>query len=146
MSNHPFTQLLTRDEAVGILSFSCEDPFPISRWLNAWLVQNRRDPLVKSSVGPFFRLLYQGLKKLPQKTLEAGRGVLVSGIPVLGKLFCGGCYLRLQKKEKEEKKEKKKKNQINKYLNKIARRRFKQVSKSVSCPSCDGKVTFKLFS
>ena len=45
------------------------------------------ETLLLSHLGPFFRLFYQGLKKLPQKTLEAGRGVLVSGIPVLENCF-----------------------------------------------------------
>ena len=80
-------ELLTHDEALVILAYTCEDPYPVYRWLNAWLVQDRRDPLVKSSVGPFFRLLYQGLEKLPQKTVEAGRGVLVRSFPVLQKCF-----------------------------------------------------------
>ena len=38
-------------------------------------------------MGPFFRLLYQGLEKLPQKTVEAGRGVLVREIEVLKNCF-----------------------------------------------------------
>ena len=79
--------LLKRDEALAILAYTCEDPYPVYRWLNAWLVQDRRDPLVKSKVGPFFRLLYQGLEKLPQKVVKAGRGVLVYDIPVLRNCF-----------------------------------------------------------
>ena len=79
--------LLARDEALAILAYTCEDPYPVYRWVNAWLVQDRRDPLVKSSVGPYFRLLYQGLEKLPQKSLKAGRGVLVRNIPVLQNCF-----------------------------------------------------------
>ena len=80
-------RLLTRDEALVILAYTCEDPYPVYRWLNAWLVHDRRDPLVKSCVGPFFRLLYQGLEKLPPKTVEAGRGVLVRDIAVLRNCF-----------------------------------------------------------
>ena len=79
--------LLKRDEALAILAYTCESPYPVYRWLNAWLVQDRRDPLVQSKVGPFFRLLYQGLEKLPQKVVQAGRGVLVYDIPVLRKCF-----------------------------------------------------------
>ena len=79
--------LLERDEALAILAYTCESPYPVYRWLNAWLVQNRRDPLVQSKVGPFFRLLYQGLEKLPQKVVKAGRGVLVYDIPVLRNCF-----------------------------------------------------------
>ena len=79
--------LLSRDEALAILAYTCENPYPVYRWVNAWLVQDRRDPLVKSSVGPYFRLLYQGLEKLPQKSLKAGRGVLVRNIPVLQNCF-----------------------------------------------------------
>ena len=79
--------LLARDEALAILAYTCEDPYPVYRWVNAWLVQDRRDPLVKSSVGPYFRLLYQGLEKLPQKSLKAGRGVLVRNIPILRNCF-----------------------------------------------------------
>ena len=80
-------RLLTHDEALVILAYTCEDPYPVYRWLNAWLVQDRRDPVVKSCVGPFFRLLYQGLEKLPKKTVEAGRGVLVHDIEVLQNCF-----------------------------------------------------------
>ena len=79
--------LLKRDEALAILAYTCENPYPVYRWLNAWLVQDRRDPLVQSKVGPFFRLLYQGLEKLPQKVVQAGRGVLVYDIPVLRNCF-----------------------------------------------------------
>ena len=42
--------LLARDEALPILAYTCEDPYPVYCWVNAWLVQDRRDPLVKSSV------------------------------------------------------------------------------------------------
>ena len=80
-------ELLERDEALAILAYTCEDPYPVYRWLNAWLVQDRRDPDVKSKVGPFFRLLYQGLEKLPLKVVKAGRGVLVRNIPVLRNCF-----------------------------------------------------------
>ena len=80
-------ELLERDEALAILAYTCESPYPVYRWLNAWLVQDRRDPLVQSKVGPFFRLLYQGLEKLPQKVVKAGRGVLVYDIPVLRNCF-----------------------------------------------------------
>ena len=79
-------ELLRRDEALAILAYTCESPYPVYRWLNAWLVQDRRDPLMKSKVGPFFRLLYQGLKKLPKKVVKAGRGVLVAH-PVLRNCF-----------------------------------------------------------
>ena len=37
--------------------------------------------------GRFFRLLYQGLEKLPQKIVKAARGVLVDDIPVLQNCF-----------------------------------------------------------
>ena len=70
-------RLLTRDEALAILAFTCADDYPLYDWVNGWLAQDREDPLVKSSVGPYFRLLYQGLEKLPQKTFKAMKGVFV---------------------------------------------------------------------
>ena len=70
-------RLLTRDEALAILAFTCVQPYPLYDWVNGWLAQDREDPLVKSSVGPYFRLLYQGLEKLPQKTFKAMKEVLV---------------------------------------------------------------------
>ena len=80
--------LLTKDEALAILAYTCEDPYPVYKWLNAWLVQNRRDDDdVKSSVGPFFQLVYRGLEKLPRRTIQAGRGVKVGDIPVLRSCF-----------------------------------------------------------
>ena len=50
---------LTRDEAMAILAYTAENPFHLYRWLNAWLVDNRQNEVISSSVGPYFRLLYQ---------------------------------------------------------------------------------------
>lgn len=79
--------LLTDDEALAILAYTCENPYPVFRWLNAWLVHDRRDPVVKSAVGPFFRLVYVGLEKLPQIPQQAARGVLVGEISCLRNCF-----------------------------------------------------------
>ena len=38
-------------------------------------------------MGPFFKLFYQGLEKLPRTTLKAGRAVKVKNIPRFRKLF-----------------------------------------------------------
>ena len=78
--------LLTQDEALALLCYTSEYPYPVYRWLNAWLVQNRRDAM-RDSIGPFFRLLYRALEKLPKKTIEAGRGVLVRDIAKLRSCF-----------------------------------------------------------
>ena len=52
--------LLTRDEALSIVAYTCEHPYPLYRWLNAWLMSDRRDLMVVRSVGPFFQLFYRG--------------------------------------------------------------------------------------
>ena len=77
--------LLTQDEALALLCYTCEYPYPVYRWLNAWLVQNR--DMMRDSIGPFFRLLYRALEKLPKKTVQAGRGVLVKDIAKLRSCF-----------------------------------------------------------
>ena len=71
---------------MALLCYTTEHPIPVYRWLNAWLVQNRRDDM-RDSIGPFFRLLYRALEKLPKKMREAGRGVLVKDIAKLRSCF-----------------------------------------------------------
>ena len=46
-----------------------------------------RDQAVINNVGPFFRLFYQGLEKLPRTKVKAGRAVKVKNIPRFRKLF-----------------------------------------------------------
>ena len=70
---------------MALLCYTCEHPYPVYQWLNAWLAQNRDD--MRDSIGPFFRLLYRALEKLPKKTIEAGRGNLVMDIAKLRSCF-----------------------------------------------------------
>ena len=77
--------LLTQDEALALLCYTSERPYPVYRWLNAWLVQNRRD--MRDCIGPFFQLLYRALEKLPKKTIEARRGAYVRDIAKLRSCF-----------------------------------------------------------
>ena len=76
--------LLTKDEALALLCYTCEYPYPVYRWLNAWLVENLRQEDYDDCIGPFFRLLYRALEKLPKKTIEA---VLVKDIAKLRSCF-----------------------------------------------------------
>ena len=109
MREHPdLVGLLEKDQALAIIAYTCEYPYKVYFWLNAWLMQNRRfachhkfikmhfshlilsknrDQEVINNVGPFFRLFYQGLEKLPRTTLKAGRAVKVKNIPKFRKLF-----------------------------------------------------------
>ena len=63
---------------MALLCLTFDYTYPVCQWLNAWLAQNRDD--MRDSIGPFFRLLYRALEKLPKKTIKAGRGVLVKDI------------------------------------------------------------------
>ena len=109
MREHPdLVGLLEKEQALAIIAYTCEYPYKVYFWLNAWLMQNRRfachhkfikmhfshlilsknrDQEVINNVGPFFRLFYQGLEKLPRTTLKAGRAVTVENIPQFRKLF-----------------------------------------------------------
>ena len=51
------------------------------------ILSKNRDQGVINNVGPFFRLFYQGLEKLPRTTLKASRAVKVKNIPRFRKLF-----------------------------------------------------------
>ena len=60
----------------------------VCRWLNGWLMQNRRDGDIKEKVGPFFTLLYRAMEKLPLITVKnAKRSIRVNNIPSLLEIY-----------------------------------------------------------
>ena len=65
------------DSALAIIAYTCEDPYPLHKWLNAWLCERKKDLTVRENVGPFFRLFYQGLEKLPRHNKQAFQQIQV---------------------------------------------------------------------
>ena len=59
------------NSALAIIAYTCESPYPLHKWLNAWLSQGGDDAVIQNNVGPFFRLFYQGLENLPRHTQGA---------------------------------------------------------------------------
>jgi hypothetical protein len=68
---------LSKHEAAIIFSYTLEQPYPLYKWVNAWLMDRRRDSVVKQHIGPYFVMLYRALEKLPRVTTRATRGVRV---------------------------------------------------------------------
>ena len=65
------------NSALAIIAYTCEDPYPLHKWLNGWLRQKQKDPKVRENVGPFFRLFYQGLENLPRHNKQAFQQIQV---------------------------------------------------------------------
>jgi hypothetical protein len=80
---------LTDDDIRVLFMYKIEDPYPVYRWLNGWLMTNRRDKENKDKVGPIFTLLYRAMAKLPlvTSTCAAVRAVVVRDIPALKNTF-----------------------------------------------------------
>jgi len=78
---------LTDDEVQVLIMYKSESPFPVYKWLNAWLTQDRRDPEVVDKVGPLFTHLYRAQEKLPQVKKQAARAVIVHDISALRSTF-----------------------------------------------------------
>ena len=78
---------LTDDEVQVLIMYKSESPFPVYKWLNAWLTQDRRDPEVVDKVGPLFTHLYRAQEKLPQVRKQAARAVIVHDISALRSTF-----------------------------------------------------------
>ena len=78
---------LTESEALAVTAYTCNTPYPLYKWLNAWLMADRRDADVTRALGPFFVLLYRALEKLEPVTIKATRGVRVEGVPALAETF-----------------------------------------------------------
>jgi hypothetical protein len=77
-TKHPETSSvlsrLTADEAKAIMGFTAENPYPLYKWLNAWLMTERQQKVI-DHCGPYFVLLYRALEKLDKKTLKASQGI-----------------------------------------------------------------------
>jgi hypothetical protein len=78
---------LSEDEICAIAGYTIEAPYSLYRWLNGWLMGDRRDEKVIERVGPYFALLYRALEKLPIVTTRACRGVRVRNVPALQSTF-----------------------------------------------------------
>jgi hypothetical protein len=89
-TKHPETSSvlsrLTADEAKTIMGYTAENPYPLYKWLNAWLMAERQQKVI-DHCGPYFVLLYRALEKLDKKTLKASRGIRVNKIPALVRTF-----------------------------------------------------------
>jgi hypothetical protein len=68
---------LSKHEVAIIFSYTLEQPYPLYKWVNAWLMDRRRDTTIKQHIGPYFVMLYRALEKLPRVTTRATRGVRV---------------------------------------------------------------------
>jgi hypothetical protein len=80
-------QLVTPDEALALAAYTAESPFPLGKWLNAWLLSNRRDDQFAKHVGPFFALLYRAMEKLPRSRVSATCSLSLKQNPELRDIY-----------------------------------------------------------
>jgi Cys-rich protein (TIGR01571 family) len=78
---------LTDDDIRALILYKIQHPYPVYKWLNAWLTQQRRDNKIAQTAGPIFTRIYRAMEKLPKVTLAASRAVIVGEIPALRATF-----------------------------------------------------------
>ena len=76
-SSSPLLPPSAEQYAKALIAYTLERPFPLYKWLNAWLCESRRDDDVVRHVGPFFVLLYRAMERLPRVRSSGHRAVIV---------------------------------------------------------------------